>query len=134
MPKVKVLERTEKKVRISSMDLAEYFQMKLEAELGPHDLKHRLDKEATEIVVLDVRHRKGFEEGHIPGAISIPFEELEERYKELPKDKEIITYCWNVTCLLCTRAALILAKKGYQAKELFGGIEEWQKAKFPVEK
>ena len=134
MPRVKVLERAEKKTRISSMDLADYFKAKLEAELGPHDLKRRLDEEGKEIVVLDVRKRNGFEEGHIPGAVSIPFEELEERYKELPKDKEIVTYCWNVTCLLCTRAAHLLAKKGYQTQELLGGIEEWQKAKFPVEK
>ena len=130
----KVLERTEKKMRVSSMDLTEYFQIKLEAELGPHDLGHRLEKGEKNLVVLDVRSRRGFQEGHIPGAHSIPFEELEERYKELPKDKEIVTYCWNVTCMLCTRAAYFLAKKGFQAKELVGGIEEWQRAKFPIEK
>lgn len=131
----KVAERTEKKrVRLSSLDLAEYFQTKLEAELGPHDLKHRMEKGEKDFVILDVRSRQGFKEGHVPGAQSIPFEELEERYQELPKDKEIITYCWNVTCMLCTKAALFLAKKGFQTKELLGGVEEWQRARFPVEK
>ena len=131
----KVLERSEKKTaRLSSLDLADYFQRKLEAELGPHDLKHRMAKGEGDFVVLDVRSREGFQGGHIPGAKSIPFEELAERFKELPKDKEIISYCWDVTCLLCTRAALFLAKKGFQAKELLGGIEEWKKVNFPVEK
>ena len=116
------------------MDLVEYFQMRLEAELGPHDLKHRMDKGEKDFIVLDVRTRRGFQEGHLPGALSIPLEELAERYKELPKDKEIITHCWNVTCMLSTKAAYFLAKKGFQTKELIGGIEEWQKAKFPVEK
>ncbi len=130
----KVLERAEKKECLSSMDLAAYFQMKLEAELGPHDLKHRMDKGEKDFLILDVRSHQGYKEGHIPGSVSIPFEELDERCKELPKDKEIVTYCWNVTCMLCTRASLFLAKKGYQSKELIGGIEEWQKAKFPVGK
>ena len=93
-----------------------------------------MDKGEKDFVILDVRSREGFRGGHIPGALSIPFEELEERYKELPKDRDMITYCWNVTCFLCTRAALFLTRKGYQAKELIGGIEEWQRAKFPVEK
>ena len=130
----KVLERMTKKGNLSSMELTNYFQAKLEAELGPHDLKHRVTSGEKNFVILDVRSREGFKESHIPSAVNIPFEELEGRLKELPKEREIITYCWNVTCMLCTRAALLLAKKGFQAKELIGGIEEWQKARFPVER
>ena len=130
----KVLERTTKKAGLSSLELAGYFQAKLEAELGPHNLKHRMDSGEKDFVVLDVRSREGFKEGHIPGAVNIPLQELEGRLKELPKDREVITYCWNVTCMLCTKAALVLARKGFQAKELLGGIEEWQRAKFPVER
>ncbi len=130
----KVLERTTKKAGLSSLELAGYFQAKLEAELGPHNLKHRMDSGEKDFVVLDVRSREGFKEGHIPGAVNIPLQELEGRLKELPKDREVISYCWNVTCMLCTKAALVLARKGFQAKELLGGIEEWQRAKFPVER
>ena len=114
--------------------LAKYFQAKLAAELGPHNVKRLLDAHDNEIVILDVRTRQGYDEGHLPGAINIPFEELPARMKELPKGKDIITYCWNVTCILCTKAAYVLAKRGYRAKELLGGIEEWRKAGFPVEK
>jgi len=85
-------------------------------------------------VILDVRSAEGFRAGHVPGAVHIPFEELPERMKELPKGKDIISYCWDVTCILCTKAAYVLAKKGYRAKEMLGGIAEWQKAGFPVEK
>ena len=130
----KVLERTTKKAGLSSLELVDYFQAKLEAELGPHNLKHRMDSGEKDFVVLDVRSREGFKEGHIPGAVNIPLQELEGRLKELPKDREVISYCWNVTCMLCTKAALVLARKGFQAKELLGGIEEWQRAKFPVER
>ena len=114
--------------------LAKYFEAKLAAELGPHNLKRLLDEGASRVVVLDVRSREGFEAGRIPGALHIPFEELPRRLRELPKGAGIVTYCWNVTCLLATKAAYVLASKGYRPKELLGGIEEWRKAGFPIEK
>lgn len=114
--------------------MARYFAVKLAAELGPHNLKRLLDAGATDIIVLDVRTRGGFRAGHIPGAINIPFEELPARLGELPKKKELITYCWNATCILCTKASYVLASKGFRTKEMIGGIEEWGKAGFPIEK
>ncbi|MBC8265099.1 MAG: rhodanese-like domain-containing protein [Anaerolineales bacterium] len=55
-------------------------------------LKEKLDAGA-DIVIVDVRSKEEFAESHIPGAVSIPWEEIEARYPELPRDKEIITYC-----------------------------------------
>ncbi|MGA9351893.1 MAG: rhodanese-like domain-containing protein [Anaerolineae bacterium] len=55
-------------------------------------LKEKLDAGA-DIVIVDVRSKEDFGEGHIIGAVSIPWEEIEDRYTELPRDKEIITYC-----------------------------------------
>jgi len=44
-------------------------------------------------IILDVRDREDYEAAHIPGAVSMPLAELQLRYQELPKDREIITYC-----------------------------------------
>jgi hypothetical protein len=55
-------------------------------------LKEKLDAGA-DIVIVDVRSKEDFDEGHIIGAVSIPWEEIEDHYTELPRDKEIITYC-----------------------------------------
>ena len=121
-------------VRLTPSQLAKYFEAKLAAELGPHNVKRLLESGARDLVLLDVRTREGYGEAHLPGAINIPFDELPMRMKELPKGKEIIAYCWDVTCILCTKAAYVLAKAGYRAKEMLGGIAEWQKAGFPVEK
>jgi len=120
--------------RASPARLAKYFQMKLAAELGPHNVKRLLAERPNEAVLLDVRSREGYAEGHVPGAVHIPFEELPLRARELPRGKEIITYCWDVTCILSTKAAYILASKGYRAREMLGGIAEWRKATFPVER
>jgi rhodanese-related sulfurtransferase len=114
--------------------LKRYFEAKLSAELGPHNVKRLLDQEPHRILLLDVRTREGYQAGHLPGALNIPFEELPVRVQELPKSKEIITYCWDVTCLLCTKAAYVLAGRGYRVKEMLGGIAEWQQAGFPIEK
>ena len=56
------------------------------------ELKEKLEAGA-DLVVVDVRSKEEFDQGHISGAVSIPWEEMEARYSELPLDKEIITYC-----------------------------------------
>ena len=56
-------------------------------------LKEKLDAGA-DIVIVDVRSKEDFDEGHISGAVSIPWQqEIEARYTELPRDKEVIIYC-----------------------------------------
>lgn len=121
-------------VRATPVQLRRYFAEKLAAELGPHNVKRLVDEGHRDVAILDVRPADAFREGHIPGAINIPFEEIPSRLKELPKGREIISYCWDVTCLLCTKAAYVLASKGYQAREMIGGMDAWQKAGFPVER
>lgn len=118
----------------SPATLARYFKAKLAAELGPHNLKRLLEHPAGPVIILDVRSKEGFREGHIPGAVNIPFEELPQRLGELSKRQDLVAYCWDVTCLLAAKAAYVLASKGYRARELVGGIEAWRQAEFPVER
>ncbi len=130
----KKVARQTRSSRGAKVDLKKYFEAKLAAEIGPHGLKEWLDQSKQDIVVLDVRDKESYEEEHIPTAINIPFEEFEERWKELPKDKEVVSYCWSLTCFLAPKAALFLAKKNLRVKELVGGIGEWKNYKFPVQK
>ena len=44
-------------------------------------------------VIVDVRSVQEYYVAHIPGALSIPLNELQYRHQELPRDTEIITYC-----------------------------------------
>jgi len=44
-------------------------------------------------VYVDVRSKESYDEGHLPGAISVPLSEMLARIKELPLKKMIITYC-----------------------------------------
>ena len=44
-------------------------------------------------VIIDVRSSQEYAEAHIPNALSIPLDELQQRYQELASNAEIITYC-----------------------------------------
>ena len=44
-------------------------------------------------VYIDVRSKETYDQGHLPGAMSIPLSELQKRFKDLPRGKFLITYC-----------------------------------------
>ncbi len=85
-------------------------------------------------VIVNVLARHSYDEIHIKGSISIPFDLVEDgRLDALGDQINVVTYCKNYTCLASKRAASILKHKGYNASAYEGGIEEWEKAGLPVE-
>lgn len=121
----------------SDIELAKsHFEEKLKVTLGPVEMQHLMEdpQEKNNFTLIDVRSREGYQEEHVPGAINIPEEELENRLSEIPKDKAVIVYCWTITCHLAAHAGLTLAKHGYFVRELEGGIQEWKENDMPVER
>ena len=59
--------------------------------ITPAELRAALKK--GKAVLIDVRGLGAFQSGHIKGALTIPVNEINVRYSELPKDKLIATYC-----------------------------------------
>ena len=57
--------------------------------------EHSVDELARrgEVAVIDVRPRDEFHAGHVKGAINIPLEELGQHLGDLPREREIVTYC-----------------------------------------
>jgi len=84
------------------------------------------------VVVLDVRPKTEFENGHIPGAVNIPLEELAKQLKKLPKNKEYVAYCRGPFCVFADDAVQLLTQKGFKAKRLEEGYPDW-KIKFQTE-
>lgn len=81
-------------------------------------------------VVLDVRERSEYEDGHVPGAVHIPYEELERRLDELPSGREIVVYC--ASGVRSSLAASLLARSGRPAANLRGGFASWVGADLPI--
>jgi rhodanese-related sulfurtransferase len=77
------------------------------------------------VVVLDVRPALEYEHGHLPGAISLPAEELPRRINELPRDRRIVAYCRGRYCLFADEAVALLRTHGFDAVRLEGGWPEW---------
>jgi rhodanese-related sulfurtransferase/DNA-binding transcriptional ArsR family regulator len=84
------------------------------------------------VTVLDVRPREEYAAGHIPGAVSIPLNELAARLAELPDDGQIIAYCRGAYCVLAHDAVRLLRAHGRDATRLADGMLEWRLAELPV--
>jgi len=94
--------------------------------------------ESGMIILLDARKADMFTEKHIPGAVSLPIWNFNEKYPEvagrLDAGKTIVLYCIDIHCTDSSLLARELHKKGHP--EIFvykGGIEEWTALGNPVQ-
>ena len=85
------------------------------------------------VVVLDTRPAGEYAAGHIPGALSMPVDDLEKRLKELPRKKSYVAYCRGPYCIYADRAVATLKANGRRAKRLREGFPDWRAAGLPVE-
>lgn len=100
--------------------------------ISTDELQQRL-KNDNNIVLLDSSLEADVEKFSIdsPKRIYIPFEELSDRYREIPRDKMVAVICLKGT--RAPTAVRYLAKKGFSnVVSVEGGIEQWIKEKKPV--
>ena len=112
-----------KELRHDSKKAEKFFTKLMAYTLGPMELKEMMESE--NIVVIDVRNKEDYDEGHIPNAISIPRKELDNRYEELSKDHLHIVYCYNQQCHLGLCACRFLATKDIPCMHMEGGYKTW---------
>ena len=76
-------------------------------------------------IILDVRTQEEYDQGHIPGAIVISYEEIEEKAEEVLMDKDqlILVYCRSGRRSKIAAEALV--ELGYTNIKEFGGIIDW---------
>jgi rhodanese-related sulfurtransferase/DNA-binding transcriptional ArsR family regulator len=98
--------------------------------LNVKSLMQRMRK--GKVTLLDVRPAREYQAGHIPGAFSVPLEQLESYLAKLPKNKEIVAYCRGPLCLMSIEAVKLLRHKGFQATRWDQGIVEWVTRGFPL--
>ena len=85
------------------------------------------------VTVIDVRPPVEYAAGHLPGALNIQLDELEQRLQELDPAQEIVAYCRGPHCVLAFDAVSRLREKGRKAHRLEDGYPEWKAAGLPVE-
>ena len=80
-----------------------------------------LDIKGKQQTILDVREPDEFENGHVEEAVNIPLGSLRNRIEELPRNKEILTYC--TVGQRSYYALRILQNLGFDVKNISGGIK-----------
>ena len=111
--------------------LSDYFLARDALEtVSRNELLERIQR--GDVVVLDVRPHEEFEQGHIPGAVSVPLEELEARLRTLSRRTEVVAYCRGPYCVFAPQAVELLRDRGFRARRLEDGMPEWRLAGLPV--
>ena len=77
-------------------------------------------------VIIDVRDRNEFLQGHIPMAINIPLEKIKSDNFNVPRGKPLILYCERGASSMY--AARILSNRGYRAINCVGGLLQYKKS------
>jgi DNA-binding transcriptional ArsR family regulator/rhodanese-related sulfurtransferase len=95
-------------------------------EVGRDELVARLER--GDVVLVDVRPHREFVAGHIPGAFSIPIDELESRLTELPTGLDVVAYCRGRFCAFAEQGVRIIEAAGRKAYRLEDGMPEWRRA------
>lgn len=96
----------------------------------PFELARRLRSE-PDLVVLDVRERTEWAEGHVPGARHVPMREVAGRLGELPRDRRIALMCRG-GARSSTVGSLLLARGFTDLLNTGGGMADWIQAGLPV--
>ena len=103
----------------TQVNIGTYYQI-------PQDEAKRIMDEESDYIIVDAREQSEYYEGHIKGAIVIPYTEIEQKAEEMLPDKEqlILVYCRSGR--RSKIAAQSLANMGYTNVKEFGGIIDWQ--------
>ncbi|GAB3706902.1 rhodanese-like domain-containing protein [Halorubrum pallidum] len=98
------------------------------AEIDPDDLASLPEAERRETRIVDIRDRRAFDRGHIPGSECLPFPELSTRIAELAGASRIVTVCPHG--IASQQAARLIGSyadaQDARVESLRGGIEAWE--------
>jgi len=84
------------------------------------------------VTLIDVRPEDEYRQGHIPGAISIPLAQLDERLDQIPRRGEVVAYCRGAYCVLAVEASVRLGRLGFRVRRLADGMPAWARRGLPV--
>lgn len=111
-----------------------HFAARLRFETDVSDVHAAMHSQPPGLVLVDSRGQQAWDQGHVPGALHLPTALIPDRAPALiPAEASVVTYCWGPGCNGATRAALALARLGYDVREMIGGYEYWVREGFAVQ-
>lgn len=95
----------------------------------------RTQRKDASMLILDVRTPEEYAQGHVPGAINVPYDKIDGRIEELlaSKDKDVVLYCHSGG--RAAIAAKTLKGRGFdRLLHLDGDIVKWKRENRPTER
>ena len=114
------IQKTNKEqTEATQVNIGTYYQIS-------QDEAKRIMDEESDCIIVDAREQSEYDQGHIKGAIVIPYTEIEQKAEELLPNKTqlILVYCRSGR--RSKIAAQSLVNMGYKNVKEFGGIIDWQ--------
>ncbi len=118
--------------------IAEFYRIENAVHVSPHGLRKLMDKGDENFVLVDLRSAVEYEKSHIVGAVNIPAysdpdtsayqdkERITQAFRELPKGKDVIVYCYSTACMTGRKIGAMLSEQGIYVKHLGIGWNEWR--------
>ncbi len=87
-----------------------------------------LKKSVGDLIIVDSLHKSMYKKQHIPGAISVPVDDIEQIMPKIStQSQHIVVYCYNKQCQSSPKAAEKLNSLGFMhLYDLEEGIEGWK--------
>ena len=98
------------------------------------ELKEKMDR-GEDVVLVDALGPEHYRSSHLPGAVNLPYEFLDEAERVLTdKGVEIVVYCMNEACSASGEEVRELEEMGYfNVRHYAAGKQDWIRAGLPFE-
>tara|TARA_Y100000310_G_scaffold297141_1_gene329939 strand:+ start:170 stop:763 length:594 start_codon:yes stop_codon:yes gene_type:complete len=118
--------------------IKDFYATETAVHISPHHIRKAMDNGDESFILVDLRSQEEYEREHIRGAVNVPaykdpetsayddVERIVTSFSELPKNKEIIVYCYSIPCMTGRKVGDMLAQNGIYVKHLGVGWNEWR--------
>lgn len=106
--------------------------------VSPHSLRKKIENNDHSFILVDLRSAQEYEKEHIVGAVNIPaysdpdtsaygdVERIVAAFRALPKDQNIVVYCYSMPCMTGRKIGLMLTEHDIYVQHLGIGWNEWR--------
>jgi rhodanese-related sulfurtransferase len=120
-----------KHVETANDRVKSFYNDEMSTIISPINVRSLIDKKDTNYILVDLRTQPEFDAEHIITAINVPAGSMDEKqllaaFSSLPKDKQIIVYCYSASCTLGRQVGQFLANNGIFVRDMNVGWSEWK--------